>query len=102
MLKEKCSHIPNVAYLEPKSDWVKTDTEVEITYFYKDELHLIGRGCQKLASPISKKLKAITNSNYLPSITPKKTPNKFVDRFSFIEISYNSPKKFTTTCNRDF
>ena len=41
MLKEKCIQIPNVAYLEPESDWVKTNTELEIAYFHKDELHLI-------------------------------------------------------------
>ena len=55
MLKEKCSQVPNVAYLQPESDWVKTNTELEMTHFYKDELHLIEEGYQKLASSISKK-----------------------------------------------
>ena len=41
MLKDKSIQIPNVAYLEPESDWVKTNTELEIAYFHKDELHLI-------------------------------------------------------------
>ena len=70
MLKKKCIQIPNVAYLEPESDWVKTNTELKIVYFYKDELHLIEEGYQKLASSICKKMKAITNSNHLPSTTP--------------------------------
>ena len=56
MLKEKCSQVPNVAYLQPESGWVKTNTELEITYFYKDELHLIEEGYQKLASSASKKI----------------------------------------------
>ena len=73
MLKEKCIQIPNVAYLEPESDWVKTNTELEIAYFHKDELHLIEEGYQKQTSSISKNLEAITKSNHLPSITPKKT-----------------------------
>ena len=33
MQKEKCSQIPNFAHLQPKSDWVKTNTELEMTYF---------------------------------------------------------------------
>ena len=49
-----------------------------MTYFYKNELYLIEE-YQKRTSSISKKLKAITNSNHVQSITPKKTPNKFVD-----------------------
>ena len=52
-----------------------------MAYFYKDELHLIEEGYQKLARTISKKLKEITNSNHVPSTTPKKTPNKFVDTY---------------------
>ena len=55
-----------------------TSSELEMTYFYKNELYLIEE-YQKLTSSISKKLKAITNSNHVQSITPKKTPNKFVD-----------------------
>ena len=50
-----------------------------MAYFYKDELHLIEEGYQNFASSISKKLKAIANSIHLLGITPKKTPNKFVD-----------------------
>ena len=50
-----------------------------MTCFDKDELQLIEEGYQKLASSVSKKLKEIRNSNLVPSITPKKTPNKFVD-----------------------
>ena len=50
MLKGKCSQVPNVAYLQPESDWVKTSAELEMAYFYKDELHLIEEGYQKLAS----------------------------------------------------
>ena len=30
MLKEKCSQVPNVAYLQPDSDWVTTNTELEL------------------------------------------------------------------------
>lgn len=74
MLQEKWSQIPNVAYLKPESDRVKTNTELQMAYFYKDELHLIEEGYQRLASSISKKLKAITSSNHLLNITPKKTP----------------------------
>ena len=40
MLKKKCSQTPNVAYLKPESDRVKTNTELGMAYFYKDELHL--------------------------------------------------------------
>ena len=79
ILKEKCSQVPNVAYLQHESDWAKTNTELEMAYFYKDELHLTEEGYQKLASSVSKKLKAVTNSNHFPSIKPKKTPNKFMD-----------------------
>ena len=80
MLKEKCSQVPNIAYLQPESDWVKTNTELQMAYFYKGKLHLIEEGYQKLASSISKKLKEVTNSNHVPSITLKKTPNKFMDK----------------------
>ena len=79
MLKKKCIQIPNIAYLEPESDWVKTNTALKIVYFYKDELHLIEEGYQKLASSISKKMKAITNSNHLPITTPKKAPKNCAD-----------------------
>ena len=78
MSKEKCSQIPNIAYLQPESDWIMTNSELEMTYFYKNELYLIEE-YQKLTSSISKKLKAVTNSNHVQSVTPKKTPNKFVD-----------------------
>ena len=74
MLQEKWSQIPNVAYLKPDSDRVETNIELKMAYFYKDELHLIEEGHQRLASSISKKLKAITSSNHLLNITPKKTP----------------------------
>ena len=74
MLKEKCNQVPNVAYLQPESDWVKTNTELEMTYFYNDELHLIEEGYQKLASSISKKLKEIIISIHVPSIHPIKFP----------------------------
>ena len=50
-----------------------------MAYFHKDELHLIEEGCQKLTSPISKKLREITNNNHVPIITPK--TNKFVDKY---------------------
>ena len=43
-----------------------------------DKLHLVEEGYKKLASYISKTLKAITNSNHLLSITPKNYPNKFL------------------------
>ena len=79
MLKEKCSQALNVEHLQPELDWVKTNTELEMAYFYKDELHFIEEGYQKLTRTISKKLKEITSNNHVPSITPKKTPNKFVD-----------------------
>ena len=79
MLQEKWSQIPNVAYLKPDSDRVETNIELKMAYFYKDELHLIEEGHQRLASSISKKLKAITSSNHLTNITSKKTPNNFVD-----------------------
>ena len=60
MLQEKWRQIPNVAYLKPESERVKTNTELKMAYFYKDELHLIEKGYQRLASSITKKLKAIT------------------------------------------
>ena len=60
MLKDKCSQIPNVAYIEPESAWVKTNMELGIAYFYKDKLHLIKEGYQKQAISISKKIR----SNY--------------------------------------
>ena len=53
MLKQKCSHIPNVLYLEPESDWVKTNTE--LAYFYQEKLHLKQEGFQKLASSLGKR-----------------------------------------------
>ena len=40
MLKEKCSQVPNFAYLQTESDWVNTNTELEMAYFYKNELIL--------------------------------------------------------------
>ena len=41
MLKEKCSQIPNVRYLKPESDWVKTNTELERAYQYKYKLQIV-------------------------------------------------------------
>ena len=61
MFQEKCSQILNVPYLAPELDWVKTHTQLEIAYFYKNELHLI-EGYQKFTSSINKKLKAVTYS----------------------------------------
>ena len=61
IFQEKCSQILNVPYLAPELDWVKTHTELEIAYFYKNELHLIER-YQKFTSSINKKLKAVTYS----------------------------------------
>ena len=101
MLKEKCSQVPNVAYLQLESDWVRTNTELEMAYFYKDEPHLIEEGYHKLANSISKKkkkkkeMKGITNSNHLPSITPKKTPNKVVD------TNFSSLKSVTKVSTND-
>ena len=60
MLKDKCSQMPNVVYVEPEASWVKTNTELEIAYFHKEKLHLIEQEYQKQASSISKK----TGSNY--------------------------------------
>ena len=57
MLTEKCSQVPNVAYLQPESDCVMTNTELEMTCFDKDELQLIDGACELRQQKIERNYK---------------------------------------------
>ena len=70
MLKQTCSQIPNVMYLEPQSSWVKPDSELNMELYYKDELHPIEKGYKKLADSISEILKGLKKDlHHFPNIT---------------------------------
>ena len=49
--------MPIAMYLKPESSWVKQDLEFNMELYYKDELHLIEKGYEKLANITSKILK---------------------------------------------
>ena len=40
-LRQRFSQIPDVFYLKPETNWIKENAELNETYYYKDQIHLI-------------------------------------------------------------
>ena len=54
--------IPNVTYLGPESSWLKENAELGMRFHYKDKLHPVEEGYEKLETSQPSKL-ATVNSN---------------------------------------
>ena len=54
LLKIECSKLTSrVFYMEPDPDWVTNENLLNMKYFYRDHLHLIKEGYEKLSKTIS-------------------------------------------------
>ena len=54
LLKLECSKLTSrVFYIEPNPDWVTNKNLLNMKYFYRDHLHLIEGGYEKLSKTIS-------------------------------------------------
>ena len=52
--KTECSKLASrVSYMEPGPDWVTNENLLNMKYFYRDHLHLIKEGYEKLSKTIS-------------------------------------------------
>ena len=60
LLKERCSTISNVFYLE-HSDWTTDDGNLTNGLYYDDNIHLIEKGNAKLAKEITNSIRKIRN-----------------------------------------
>ena len=71
LIREKCSSIstPRINYIEQDHDWIDEGNCLRIKYYYKDCLHLVELGNNKLSSTI---IKAIKHSNLTMSINNNK------------------------------
>ena len=54
--------------MEPDSDWITNKNLLNMKYFYRDHLHLIEDGYEKLAKTISVSLLKITPNNQITLI----------------------------------
>ena len=61
-LQKKCEILPNCFYMKQDDDWILEGGELNKQLFYKDSLHLIEAGCDKLSSSICKFLKNVKGS----------------------------------------
>ena len=54
LLKIECSKLTSrVFYMEPDPDWVTNENLLNMKYFYRDHVHLIEEGYEKLSKTIS-------------------------------------------------
>ena len=54
LLKRECSRLTSrVFYMEPDPDWVTKGNLLNMKYFYRDHLHLIEEGYEKLSKTLS-------------------------------------------------
>ena len=54
LLKTECSKLTSgVFYMEPDPDWVTNENLLNMKYFYRDHLHLIEEGYEKLSKTMS-------------------------------------------------
>ena len=79
LLKSKCTNYvnTNIHYLSLDGDWIREDSCLDISLFYKDKLHLIEQGYFKLALSIKRKI-SIFKKNLLIQKTSRKDKNHFL------------------------
>ena len=71
LIREKCSSIstPQINYIEQDHDWIDEGNSLIIKYYYRDCLHLVELGNNKLSNTI---IKAIKHSNLTMSMNNNK------------------------------
>ena len=71
LIREKCSAIstPQINYIEQDHDWIDEENCLRIKYYYRDCLHLVELGNNKLSNTI---IKAIKHSNLTLSMNNNK------------------------------
>ena len=71
LIREKCSSLstPRINYIEQNHDWIDEGNCLRIKYYYRDCLHLVELGNNKLSSTI---IKAINHSNLTMSMNNNK------------------------------
>ena len=71
LIREKCSSIsiPRINYIEQDDDWIDEGNCLRIKYYYRDCLHLVELGNNKLSNTI---IKAIKHSNLTMSMNNSK------------------------------
>ena len=77
LISEKCSSIstPRINYIEQDHDWIDEGNCLRIKYYYRDCLHLVELGNDKLSSTIIKAIKhsnltmSMNNNKYKPATT---------------------------------
>ena len=57
-MESKCNKYVNtdIHYLSPDGDWTRENGCLDLSLFYKDKLHIIGKGYHKFALSIKRKI----------------------------------------------
>ena len=77
LLQKKCTKYSNVHFLKSDADWVCEDVYFNKALFYKDNLHLVEKGNEKLALRIRRKLNTIKESFRKINNNERKTKQLF-------------------------
>ena len=80
LLRDKCTSYNSVYFLKPDKDWTTLDGGLNKTFYYKDNIHLLEKGNNKLALSIKTKLDHIRINCHEIAINEKVVPTiKVVD-----------------------
>ena len=94
LIREKCSSIstPRIKYIEQDHDWIDEGNCLRIKYYYRDCLHQVELGNNKLSSTI---IKAIKHSNLTMSMNNNKYKvTTVLTGEDFLPLSRLSTEKF--------
>ena len=80
LLRDKCTSCNSVYFLKPDKDWTTLDGGLSKTFYYKDNIHLLEKGNNKLALSIKTKLDHFRINCHEIAINEKVVPTiKVVD-----------------------
>ena len=100
MLESKCTNYvnTNIHYLSLDGDWIREDSCLDISLFYKDKLYLIEQGYFKLALSIKRKI-SIFQKKFTNTKNIEKRQKPF---FNTNDFSPLTSKRNTNTNKQDY